>query len=150
MFERFTAMARQCVTAAQEEAQTLGHPGMGPAHIFLSLYRVRPNMAMTLLRAQDIDAEAVSVRIMQTIGRGGPSFLGFTPLTDRAKKVLEFALREALSLGHNHIGTEHLLLGLIREESDPAAQVLAEFGADPVLMRASIPALRAAPANDEG
>ncbi|MGX1808012.1 Clp protease N-terminal domain-containing protein [Nocardia sp. NPDC055321] len=149
MFERFTDAARTTIGVAKEEARALDHPVVGPAHLLLSLYRVRPNMATALLAAQDIEFEAVAVRLLRTIGSGSAAVAGPSAFSAGAKKVLEFSLREALALGDNHIGTEHLLLGLIREGDDPAARTLAWFGTDIERMRSDIPVLAGDPANGD-
>ncbi|MGV9411316.1 Clp protease N-terminal domain-containing protein [Nocardia sp. NPDC003693] len=142
MFDQMTDTARKAIRVAQEEARALEHSVLGPAHLLLSLYRLRPNPATALLEAQDIDAEAVAVRLLRTIGNTGGS--GGEPvalpgtLSAGTKQVLELTVHEAFSLGDNHIGAEHLLLGLIREGEDPAARTLAWFGADAARMRSDL------------
>ncbi|HEY1279099.1 MAG TPA: Clp protease N-terminal domain-containing protein [Acidimicrobiales bacterium] len=131
MFERFTARARNAVVLAQEEARRLDHNYIGTEHVLLGLLREPEGVAGRALRRLGISLEAVRSSIEQIIGRGGerpPE--GHIPFTPRAKKVLELSLREALQLGHNYIGTEHILLGLIREGEGVAAQILVQRGAD--------------------
>jgi len=130
MFERFTDRARRVVVLAQEEARTLDHGYIGTEHLLLGLIREGEGVAARALVSLGISLEAVREQVEQIIGRGQQPPPGHIPFTPRAKKVLELALREAQQLGHGYIGTEHLLLGLIREGSGVAAQVLVRLGAD--------------------
>jgi ATP-dependent Clp protease ATP-binding subunit ClpA len=130
MFERFTERARRVVVLAQEEARLLNHNYIGTEHILLGLIREGQGVAGRALESLGISLEAVRLQVEQIIGRGQQAPSGHIPFTPRAKKVLELSLREAHQLGHNYIGTEHILLGLIREGSGVAAQVLVTLGAD--------------------
>ena len=130
MFERFTERARRVVVLAQEEARMLNHNYIGTEHILLGLIREGSGVAAKALESLGISLEAVRQQVKEIIGRGQQSPSGHIPFTPRAKKVLELSLREAQALGHNYIGTEHILLGLIREGSGVAAQVLVKLGAD--------------------
>jgi len=130
MFERFTDRARRVVVLAQEEARVLHHNYIGTEHILLGLLREREGVAARVLERIGISAEAVREKVASIIGEGGDVPTGHIPFTPRAKKVLELSLREALQLGHNYIGTEHILLGLVREGEGVAAQVLVNLGAE--------------------
>ena len=130
MFERFTDRARRVVVLAQEEARLLNHNYIGTEHILLGLIHEGEGVAAKSLESLGISLEAVRSQVEEIIGHGGSSPSGHIPFTPRAKKVLELSLREALQLGHNYIGTEHILLGLIREGEGVAAQVLVKLGAD--------------------
>ena len=130
MFERFTDRARRVVVLAQEEARLLNHSYIGTEHILLGLIHEGEGVAAKALESLNISLEAVRAQVEEIIGQGGSSPSGHIPFTPRAKKVLELSLREALQLGHNYIGTEHILLGLIREGEGVAAQVLVKLGAD--------------------
>jgi ATP-dependent Clp protease ATP-binding subunit ClpC len=130
MFERFTDRARRVVVLAQEEARLLNHNYIGTEHILLGLIHEGEGVAAKALESLGISLEAVRNQVEEIIGQGGSSPSGHIPFTPRAKKVLELSLREALQLGHNYIGTEHILLGLIREGEGVAAQVLVKLGAD--------------------
>ncbi|MEI2654364.1 MAG: ATP-dependent Clp protease ATP-binding subunit [Microthrixaceae bacterium] len=130
MFERFTDRARRVVVLAQEEARLLNHNYIGTEHILLGLIHEGEGVAAKALESLGISLEAVRQQVEEIIGQGGSSPSGHIPFTPRAKKVLELSLREALQLGHNYIGTEHILLGLIREGEGVAAQVLVKLGAD--------------------
>jgi ATP-dependent Clp protease ATP-binding subunit ClpC len=130
MFERFTDRARRVVVLAQEEARLLNHSYIGTEHILLGLIHEGEGVAAKALESLSISLEAVRNQVEEIIGQGGSSPSGHIPFTPRAKKVLELSLREALQLGHNYIGTEHILLGLIREGEGVAAQVLVKLGAD--------------------
>jgi hypothetical protein len=129
MFERFTDRARRVVVLAQEEARHLNHNYIGTEHILLGLIHESEGIAARALTELDISLEAVRAQVAEIVGRGAEAPSGHIPFTPRAKKVLELSLREALSLGHNYIGTEHILLGLIREGEGVAAQVLVKLGA---------------------
>jgi len=130
MFERFTDRARRVVVLAQEEARLLNHNYIGTEHILLGLIHEGEGVAAKALESLGVSLEAVRNQVEEIIGQGGTSPSGHIPFTPRAKKVLELSLREALQLGHNYIGTEHILLGLIREGEGVAAQVLVKLGAD--------------------
>jgi len=130
LFERFTDRARRVVVLAQEEARLLNHNYIGTEHILLGLIHEGEGVAAKALESLGISLEAVRSQVEELIGQGGSSPSGHIPFTPRAKKVLELSLREALQLGHNYIGTEHILLGLIREGEGVAAQVLVKLGAD--------------------
>jgi ATP-dependent Clp protease ATP-binding subunit ClpC len=130
MFERFTDRARRVIVLAQNEARDLGHDHIGTEHILLALIDEGDGVAARALEALGVDRNAVRQQIEEIIGRGERAPEGHIPFTQRAKKVLELSLREALQLGHHHIGTEHLLLGLIREGDGTAAQVLVSLGVD--------------------
>jgi ATP-dependent Clp protease ATP-binding subunit ClpC len=130
MFERFTDRARRVVVLAQEEARMLNHNYIGTEHILLGLIREGEGVAAKALESLGISLEAVRQQVEEIIGQGQQAPSGHIPFTPRAKKVLELSLREALQLGHNYIGTEHILLGLIREGEGVAAQVLVKLGAD--------------------
>jgi len=128
MFERFTGEARRVVVLAQEEVRLLNHNYIGTEHILLGLVHEGEGVAAKALESLGISLEAVRSQVEEMIGRGGRSPSGHIPFTPRAKKVLELSLREALQLGHNYIGTEHILLGLIREGEGVAAQILVKLG----------------------
>jgi ATP-dependent Clp protease ATP-binding subunit ClpC len=130
MFERFTERARQVVVLAQEEARTLKHNYIGTEHILLGLLREEEGLAARVLESLEITVERVRAQVVRIVGSGEEVTSGQIPFTPRAKKVLELALREALSLGHNYIGTEHILLGLVRENEGVAARILLDFDAD--------------------
>ena len=130
MFERFTDRARRVVVLAQEEAVGLNHNYIGTEHLLLGLIREREGVAAKALESLGISLEAVRAQVEEIIGQGQSAPTGHIPFTPRAKKVLELSLREALELGHNYIGTEHILLGLLREGEGVAAQVLVKRGAD--------------------
>ena len=130
MFERFTDRARRVVVLAQEEARMLNHNYIGTEHILLGLIHEGEGVAAKALESLGISLEAVRQQVEEIIGQGQQAPSGHIPFTPRAKKVLELSLREALQLGHNYIGTEHILLGLIREGEGVAAQVLVKLGAD--------------------
>jgi hypothetical protein len=128
MFERFTDRARRVVVLSQEEAVGLKHSYIGTEHLLLGLIREREGVAARALESLDISLEAVRAEVEQIVGEGQTAAIGQIPFTPRAKKVLELSLREALQLGHNYIGTEHILLGLVREGEGVAAQVLVKLG----------------------
>ncbi|MGA1361510.1 MAG: ATP-dependent Clp protease ATP-binding subunit [Ilumatobacteraceae bacterium] len=130
MFERFTDRARRVVVLAQEEARLLNHSYIGTEHILLGLIHEGEGVAAKALDSLSISLDAVRAQVEEIIGQGGSSPSGHIPFTPRAKKVLELSLREALQLGHNYIGTEHILLGLLREGEGVATQVLMKLGAD--------------------
>ena len=138
MFERFTDRARRVAVLAQEEARMLHHDHIGTEHILLGLIREGEGVAAQALESLGISLEAVRRQVGGIIGQGQQEPSGHIPFTPRAKKVLELSLREALQLGHNYIGTEHILLGLIREGEGVAAQVLVKLGADPGRIRQQV------------
>jgi hypothetical protein len=141
VFERFTDRARRVVVLAQEEARLLDHNYIGTEHILLGLIHEGEGVAARTLGSLDISLVAVRAQVVEIIGRGGTAPSGHIPFTPRAKKVLELSLREALHLGHNYIGTEHILLGLIREGEGVAAQTLVRLGADLDRVRRAVIAL---------
>jgi ATP-dependent Clp protease ATP-binding subunit ClpA len=130
MFERFTDRARRVVVLAQEEARMLDHNYIGTEHLLLGLIHEGEGVAAKALEAMGISLDAVRQQVEEIIGRGQQAPSGHIPFTPRAKRVLELSLRESGQLGHNYIGTEHILLGLIREGEGVAAQVLVKLGAD--------------------
>ncbi len=138
MFERFTERARQVVVLAQDEARALKHNYIGTEHILLGLLREEEGLAARVLDSLDITVEDVRANVARIVGQGEEVTTGQIPFTPRAKKVLELALREALSLGHNYIGTEHILLGLVRENEGVAARILLDFDADAEKIRNEI------------
>jgi len=141
VFERFTDRARRVVVLAQEEARMLNHNYIGTEHILLGLVHEGEGSAAKALESLGISLEGVRAQVQEIIGRGQLTPTGHIPFTPRAKKVLELSLREALQLGHNYIGTEHILLGLIREGEGVAAQVLVKLGADLPRVRQQVTAL---------
>jgi Clp amino terminal domain, pathogenicity island component/UvrB/uvrC motif len=130
MFERFTDQARRVVVVAQEESRKLGHDYIGTEHILLGILGAGESVAVQALASLGVSLEAARQQVEEIVGRGSHRASGHIPFTPRAKKVLELSLREAIQLGHNYIGTEHILLGLIREGEGVAAQVLTRLGAD--------------------
>ena len=138
MFERFTDRARRVVILAQEEARLLNHNYIGTEHVLLGLIHEHEGVAAKALESLDISLEAVRGQVEEIIGQGAKPPSGLIPFTPRAKRVLELSLREALQLGHNYIGTEHILLGLIREGEGVAAQVLVKLGADLARVREQV------------
>jgi ATP-dependent Clp protease ATP-binding subunit ClpC len=139
VFERFTDRARRVLVLAQEEARLLNHGFIGTEHILLGLIHEGDGIAAQALESLAISLEAVRDRVEEAVGPAGSTApTGSPPFTPRAKKVLELSLREALQLGHNYIGTEHILLGLVREGEGVAAQVLVSLGADLLRVRATV------------
>jgi len=130
MFEKFTDRARRVIVLAQEEARLLNHNYIGTEHILLALIHEGQGVAARALESLGVSLEDVRRNVEEMIGRGQHELSGHIPFTPRAKKVLELSLRESQQLGHNYIGTEHILLGLIREGEGVAAQVLVKLGAD--------------------
>ncbi len=149
MFERFTDRARRVVVLAQEEARLLNHNYIGTEHILLGLIHEGEGVAAKGLKGLGIRLDSVRSQVVETIGQGHQSPPGHIPFTPRAKKVLEYSLREALQLGHNYIGTEHILLGLIREGDGVAAQVLEKLGADLPKVRSTVITLLSGGSGDE-
>jgi ATP-dependent Clp protease ATP-binding subunit ClpC len=150
MFERFTDRARRVVVLAQEEARMLNHNYIGTEHILLGLIHEGEGVAAKALESLGISLEGVREQVEEIIGQGQTPPAGHIPFTPRAKKVLELSLREALQLGHNYIGTEHILLGLIREGEGVAAQVLQKLGADLSRVRTQVIQLLSGYAGGEG
>src|SRR4030088_3158551 len=138
MFERFTDRARRVVVLAQEEARMLNHNYIGTEHILLGLLREEKSLAARVLESLDITLEWARTEVTRLVGFSEEVTSGQIPFTPRAKKVLELALREALNLGHNYIGTEHILLGLVRENEGVAARILLDFDADAEKIRNEI------------
>ena len=138
MFERFTDRARQVVVFAQDEARLLKHNYIGTEHLLLGLLRMEEGLAYAVLGSLGVTVEEVRAQVARIVGPGEEVTTGQIPFTPRAKKVLELALREALSLGHNYIGTEHILLGIVRENEGVAARILADFGAGPDVIRNAV------------
>jgi ATP-dependent Clp protease ATP-binding subunit ClpC len=128
VFERFTDRARRVIVLAQEEARLLNHNYIGTEHLLLGLIAEGEGVAATALERMGVDLGTVRRQVEEIIGHGEKAQSGHIPFTPRAKKVLELSLREALQLGHNYIGTEHILLGLVREGEGVAAQVLQKLG----------------------
>ena len=139
MFERFTERARQVPVLAQDEARALGHDYIGTEHLLLGLLREEQGLAARVLDALGVTVEETRARVAEIVGQSesGP-VSGQIPFTPRAKKALELSLREALALGHNHIGTEHLLLGLVRETDGVGAQILFDLGPDAETIRSAV------------
>jgi hypothetical protein len=138
VFERFTERARQVVVLAQDEARGLKHNYIGTEHILLGLMREEEGLAARVLESLDITVDEARSLVAGIVGPGDEVTTGQIPFTPRAKKVLELSLSEALSLGHNYIGTEHLLLGLVRENEGVAARILLDFDADAEKIRNEI------------
>jgi ATP-dependent Clp protease ATP-binding subunit ClpC len=138
MFERFTDRARRVVVYAQEEARLLNHNYIGTEHILLGLIHEGEGVAARALESLGISLEAVRVQVEEIIGRGETSPSDHIPFTPRAKKVLELSLREAKKLNHDYIGTEHILLGLLREGEGVGPQVLVKLGADLAQVRGRV------------
>jgi ATP-dependent Clp protease ATP-binding subunit ClpC len=139
VFERFTARARQVVVFAQDEARGLGHNYIGTEHLLLGLLREQEGLAARVLQSLDVTLEEARAQVVRIIGQSDEEVTnGHVPLTPRSKKVLELALREALSLGHEYVGTEHILLGLVRENEGVAARILLDFDADAEKIRGEI------------
>jgi len=130
MFERFTDRARRIVVFAQEEARTLEHDHVGTEHVLLGLIHEGAGVAVRVLESLEIGPESVRQRVEEVIGRGNHAPPGHIPFTPRAKEVLKLALQESRQLGHNYVGTEHILLGLIGEGDGVAARALRDLGAD--------------------
>ena len=149
--ERFTERAKRVVDLAADEARALRHPYVGTEHLLLGLLAEEEGLAARVLESLEVTIEEVRAQVARIIGPGEderlPSRLPFTP---RTKKVLELALREALSLGHNYIGTEHILLGLVRENEGVAARVLLDFDADAEKVRARLIRMMSGPGRRAG
>ena len=138
MFERFTERARQVVVLAQDESRRLGHDYIGTEHILLGLLREEEGIAARVLETLDVTLEEVQADVIRVVGRGETPETGQIPFTPGGKKTLELALREAVALGHNYIGTEHVLLGLVRADEGVGAEILREHDADPERIRQAI------------
>jgi ATP-dependent Clp protease ATP-binding subunit ClpC len=149
LFERFTDRARRVVVLAQEEARLLNHNYIGTEHILLGLLNEGEGIAAKALESLGINLSGVREQVVEIIGQGQQAPTGHIPFTPRAKKVLELSLREALQLGHNYIGTEHILLGLIREGEGVAAQVLQKLGAELQKVRQTVIQLLSGPSGSE-
>lgn len=145
MFERFTERARQVVVLAQEEARNLGHGYIGTEHILLGLLREEEGLAARVLESLGITTDPARERVVAIVGRTTEEHSGQLPFTPRGKKVLEMSLREALSLGHNYIGTEHILLGLVREGEGAGVRVLDDMGATSEIVRHDVLAFLTGP-----
>jgi ATP-dependent Clp protease ATP-binding subunit ClpC len=138
VFERFTERARQVVVLAQDEARALNHNYIGTEHILLGLLREEEGLAARVLEGLDITVEEVRAQVQRLVGQGDEPPTGQIPFTPRAKKVLELSLKEALALGHNYIGTEHILLGVVRENKGVAARILLALDADAEKIRGAV------------
>jgi ATP-dependent Clp protease ATP-binding subunit ClpC len=138
MFEKFSDRARRVIVLSQEEARLLNHNYIGTEHILLGLVHEDEGVAARALRSLDVRLDAVRGEVEEIIGQGGSPPSDHIPFTPRAKKVLELSLREAIQLGHNYIGTEHILLGLVREGEGVACEVLVKLGADLPKVRARV------------
>jgi ATP-dependent Clp protease ATP-binding subunit ClpA len=150
VFERFTERARQVVVLAQDEARALGHNYIGTEHVLLGLLREEEGVAARVLEGLDVSLEEVRAQVARIIGEGDDVVTGQVPFTPRAKKVLELSLREALTLGHNYIGTEHILLGLAREGEGVAMRILVDYDLDEGKIREGVVhALSGAPRPDD-
>jgi ATP-dependent Clp protease ATP-binding subunit ClpC len=138
VFERFTEPAREAIVTAQEEARSWGHHSVGTEHLFLGLVRVGDGLAAHVLASLGVTLESVRSGVERIVGKGDEVRAGQIPFTPRAKKVLELALREALGLEHDYIGTEHLLLGITRVEDGVAARILSGLELDGARVRADV------------
>jgi ATP-dependent Clp protease ATP-binding subunit ClpC len=138
MFEKFSDRARRVVVLSQDEARLLNHNYIGTEHILLGLVHEDEGVAARALRSLNVRLDAVRGEVEEIIGQGGSPPSEHIPFTPRAKKVLELSLREAIQLGHNYIGTEHILLGLVREGEGVACEVLVKLGADLPKVRARV------------
>ena len=138
MFERFTEPARQAVVFAQEEARALNHNYIGTEHLLLGLLREEEGLGARVLVSLGVSLDGVRDQVARIIGQGDEVGTGQVPFTPRAKKVLELSLREALALGHNYIGTEHVLLGLVAEGEGVACRILLDFGATVETVREAV------------
>jgi ATP-dependent Clp protease ATP-binding subunit ClpA len=145
VFERFTERAREVIVLAQDEALALKHNYIGTEHILLGLLREEEGLAARVLESLDVTVEEVRAQVERIVGQGDEVTTGQIPFTPRAKKVLELSLREAMALGHNYIGTEHILLGVVRENEGVAARILLDFDADAEKIRNEIIRLLSGP-----
>jgi ATP-dependent Clp protease ATP-binding subunit ClpC len=138
VFERFTERARMVPVLAQDEARAFGHNYIGTEHLLIGLLREEEGLAARVLETLGVSLEEVRERVVAIVERGEDRPAGQVPFTPRAKKVLELSLREALSMGHNHIGTEHILLGVVHEGSGVGARVLSEMGVEGEAIRREV------------
>jgi len=138
VFERFTERARQVPVLAQDEARALKHNYLGTEHLLLGLLREEDGVAARLLFSRSVTLGAVRDDVRRIIGEGDAVTSGEMPFTPRAKKVLELSMREALSLGHDYIGTEHILLGIARENQGIAGRILLDFYGNPEQIREDV------------
>jgi ATP-dependent Clp protease ATP-binding subunit ClpC len=138
MFERFTERARQVVVLAQDEARALRHNYIGTEHLLLGLLREQEGLAARALGELGVELDAVRAQVAQIVGTGEEATAGQIPFTPRAKKVLELSLREARAMSHQYIGTEHILLGLARENEGVAARLLLDLGVDAETIRKTV------------
>ena len=138
MFERFTHGARRAVVLAQEEARQLNHPYIGTEHLLLGLLREQQGIATTALADLGISLDGVRQQVAETIGRGAQSPGSHLPFTPSAKKAIERSFEEGLKLRHDHLGTEHILLGLLHESGDTAVQILVALGTDAGVVRQQV------------
>jgi ATP-dependent Clp protease ATP-binding subunit ClpC len=145
VFERFTERARQVIVLAQDEARKLKHDYIGTEHLLLGLLREEEGPAARALESLGLTLEEVRAHVARTVGQGDEVATGQIPFTPRSKKVLELSLREAIELGHNYIGTEHILLGLVRENDGVAVRIMLEFDADAEKIRNEIMRLLSGP-----
>ncbi len=141
MFQRFTDRARKVVVEAQEQARNLGHPNIEPAHLLLALFREPEGLAALALARLNVTYDQVLEQVVARTPRTDDARVGHIPFTENAKALLKAALDEAVGLGHNYIGTEHLLLAVHHEESETAARILTELGADDAAVRAAVTAV---------
>jgi hypothetical protein len=146
VFERFTERARQVVVYAQEEARVLRHSYIGTEHILLGLLREQEGLAARVLESLGVTFDRTRGQVVRIVGSGEEVSAGQIPFTPRAKKVLELALREALSLGHDYIGTEHILLALVRENEGVAARIMLDFDVDSEKVRHAVVRMLSGPA----
>jgi hypothetical protein len=149
LFERFTERARQVVILAQEEARALKHNYIGTEHILLGLLREEEGLAARVLESLEITVDRVRAQVVRIVGEGEEATPGQIPFTPHAKTVLEVALREALSLGHNYVGTEHILLGLVRENDGAATRILLDFDVNAEIIRDELIPLLSGPEGRE-
>ena len=138
MFERFTERARQVVVLAQDEARRLGHDYIGTEHLLLGLLREEQGIAAKTLAGFEVSLDVLRADLVRTVGQAEAPQTGQIPFTPRSKRVLEHSLREAIALSHNYIGTEHVLLGLLREEEGVAVQLLRGHGVEPEAARDAV------------
>lgn len=145
MFERHTERARQVIVLAQDEARRFGHNYIGTEHLLIGLLREEEGLAARVLDSVGLTVEEVRAQVTRIVGQGDEHPTGRIPFTPRAKRVIELALLEALSLGHNYVGTEHLLLGLVRENEGVGARIMLDFDADAEKVRNEIIRLLSGP-----
>ena len=150
VFERFTERARQVVVVAQDEARALGHNYIGTEHLLLGVLREDEGLAARLLETFEVTLEEARAQVERLVGRGQQAATGMIPFTPRAKKALELSLREAIALGDNYIGTEHILLGLVREHDSAAMRILRDFGLDSEQVRTQLIRMTAGPRRAAG